>query len=109
MFTLQPVATLVESDTHQAASQHGEDVRACGEDLTACVMRKRTVEAEVVDAVRAEVRQAPLVATGELGRRVKTRVGREDLTVTTREAAVEPISCQERRRVRQGQGEAFLG
>jgi len=49
--TLQEFAPLVGSANRQAASQHLEDFRQCGEDLRAFVLRKRKVDATVVEAV----------------------------------------------------------
>jgi len=47
-FTLQELAALVESENRQAASQHLEDFRQCGEDFRSIVLRQRKVEAPVV-------------------------------------------------------------
>ena len=44
-FTLQELAPLVGSTNRQAASQHLEDFRQCGEDFRAFVLRKRKVDA----------------------------------------------------------------
>jgi hypothetical protein len=43
----------------QAARQPREDLRQCGEDLRAFVLRKRTVDATVVEAVLAALLQTP--------------------------------------------------
>lgn len=99
VFTLQQLAQLVESPNRQAASQHVEDFRACGEDFEQFLRRRRKVDGAVVEAVRAEVMREPLVETTELGRRVTARLGRTDLTGVNIEAALEQVSCAELRRV----------
>ena len=43
LFTLQELAVLVGSANRQAASQHLEDFRQCGEDVRAFVLRKRKI------------------------------------------------------------------
>ena len=62
-FTLQAFAPLVGSPHRQSASQHLEDFRQCGEDFRAFVLRKRKVDATVVDAVLAALLQTPLAAS----------------------------------------------
>src|SRR5690349_14880085 len=47
LFTLQELAVIVDSTNRQAASQHLEDFRQCGEDFRAFVLRKRKVDATV--------------------------------------------------------------
>ena len=46
-FTLQDLAPVVASTNRQAASQHLEDFRQCGEDMRAFVLRQRKVDATV--------------------------------------------------------------
>lgn len=103
LFTLQQLAQVVESDNRQAAGQHLEDFRACGEDVEQFLRRKRKVDVAVVEAVRAEVVRDPLVETTELGRRVQGQLGRVDLSVANIEAALAQVSCVELRRVLRGQ------
>ena len=43
------------SPNRQAASQPLEDVRQCGADMRACVLRKRKVDAAVVEGVWSEL------------------------------------------------------
>src|SRR5262245_16779866 len=93
LFTLQEVATIVGSTNRQAASQHLEDFRQCGADMRAFVLRKRKVDATVVEAVLHELLQTPLAGPTELVPRVNTQLGRQDLTVANIEAALEQISC----------------
>ena len=59
LFTLQELATLVGSPNRQAASQHLEDFRQGGEAMRAFVLRKRTVDATVVEGVLHELLQTP--------------------------------------------------
>jgi hypothetical protein len=66
LFTLQELATIVGSTNRQAASQHLEDFRQCGADLRAFVLRKRKVDAAVVEGVLHELLQTPLAGPTEL-------------------------------------------
>jgi transposase-like protein len=93
LFTLQELAAMVGSANRQAASQHLEDFRQCGEDFRAFVLRKRKVDTTVVDAVLAELLQTPLAGPTELVPRVNAQLGRQDLTVAHIECALEQISC----------------
>lgn len=91
--TLQELAVLVGSANRQAASQHLEDFRQCGEDFRAFVLRKRKVDATVVDGVLRELLQTPLAGPTELVARVNAQLGRDDLTAANIESALEQISC----------------
>lgn len=51
LFTLQELAVLVGSTNRQAASQHLEDFRQCGEDMRGFVLRRRKVDEAVVEGV----------------------------------------------------------
>jgi hypothetical protein len=93
LFTLQELAAMVGSANRQAASQHLEDFRQCGEDFRAFMLRKRKVDATVVDAVLAELLQTPLAGPTELVPRVNAQLGRQDLTVANIECALAQISC----------------
>jgi len=93
LFTLQEFAVIVGSTNRQAASQHLEDFRQCGEDMRAFVLRKRKVDPTVVEGVWHELLQTPLAGPTELGPRVQARLGRDDLTVANIECALEQISC----------------
>jgi transposase-like protein len=92
-FTLQELAPLVGSPHRQAASQHLEDFRQCGEDFRAFVLRKRKVDATVVEAVLAELLHTPLAGPTDLVPRVLARLDRHDLSVANIESALEQISC----------------
>jgi transposase-like protein len=91
--TLQELAVLVGSANRQAASQHLEDFRQCGEDFRAFVLRKRKVDTTVVDGVLRELLQTPLAGPTELVARVNAQLGRDDLTAANIESALEQISC----------------
>src|SRR5215831_6165539 len=93
LFTLQELAVIVGSANRQAASQHLEDFRQCGEDFRAFILRKRKVDATVVEAVLTELLQTPLAGPTELVSRVNARLGRTDLTAANMEGALEQISC----------------
>ena len=91
--TLQELAALVGSANRQAASQHLEDFRQCGEDFRTFVLRKRKVDAAVVEGVFTELLQTPLAGPTELVSRVNGRLGRTDLTAANIQGALEQISC----------------
>src|SRR6266852_2528217 len=91
--TLQDFASIVGSPNRQAASQHLEDFRQCGEDFRAFVLRKRKVDATVVEAVLAELLHTPLAGPTELVPRVQARLVRHDLSVANIASALEQISC----------------
>jgi hypothetical protein len=50
-FTWEELSVIVGRANRQAASQHLEDVRPCGADVRALVLRKRKVDAAGVEAV----------------------------------------------------------
>src|SRR5262249_18262763 len=89
LVTLQALAVIVGSTNRQAASQHLENFRQCGEDMRAFVLRKRKVDPTVVEGVLHELLQTPLAGPTELGPRVQARLGRDDLTVANIECALE--------------------
>src|SRR6516225_6633461 len=101
--TLQDLASIVGSPNRQAASQHLEDFRQCGEDFRAFVLRKRKVDATVVEAVVAEVLHTPLAGPTALVPRVQARLDRHDLSVANIASALEQISCVPVLRVRRRQ------
>jgi hypothetical protein len=84
---------MVGSANRQAASQHLEDFRQCGEDMRACMLRKRKVDATVVEGVVTELLKTPLARPTEWVGRVNAQLGRCDLTVANIESALEQISC----------------
>ena len=92
-------AGIVESPNRQAASEHVEEFRACRENFKGLLTRKRKVDERVVEAVGLELGKDPLIETQELQERVEERLGREDLSVSNIEAALDQISCGELRRV----------
>jgi hypothetical protein len=93
LFTLQELAAIVGRANRQAASQHLEDFRQCGEDRRAFVLRKRKVDATVVAGVLEELLVTPLAGPTEVVNRVNARLGRGDLSVANIEGALEQISC----------------
>src|SRR5712691_7733020 len=92
-FTLQELAPLVGSANRQAASQHLEDFRQCGEDFHAFVLRKRKVDATVVEAVLAALLQTPFAGPTALLARVQQQLDRHDLSAANIESALEQIAC----------------
>jgi transposase-like protein len=93
LYTLQELSGLVGSANRQAASQHLEDFRQCGEDVRAFVLRKRKVDAAVVAAVLPELLKTPLASPAELAPRVNAQLGRHDLSAANIQSALEQISC----------------
>ena len=93
LFTLQELAVLVGSTNRQAASQHLEDFRQCGEDLRGFVLRQRKVDGTVVEGVLHALLQTPLAGPAELAPRVNAQLGRNDLSVANIEGALEQIAC----------------
>ena len=91
LFTHQELALILKSDNRQAASEHAEQFRACGEDFEAFIRRKRKVDEAVVEAVFSELTCDPLCSCEVLGRRVQTRLGRTDLREANIRAAFEQI------------------
>jgi len=83
----------VGSANRQAASQHVEDFRQCGEDFRAFVLRKRKIDASVVEGVWQELQQTPVAGPAELAPRVNAQLGRHDLSAANIEGALEQISC----------------
>ena len=106
LVTWQELAGLVGSANRQAASQHVEDFRQSGEDVRAFILRKRKVDAAVVDGVWHELLPTPLAGPTELVPRVNGRWGRHDLTAANSEGALEQISCVPVRRTLRRQLEA---
>jgi hypothetical protein len=93
LFTLQQLATLVGSTNRQAASQHLEDFRQCGEDVRAFVLRQRKVDAMVVEGVLTELLHTPLAGPTMLAQRVNARLKRSDLTAGNIHSALAQIAC----------------
>ena len=106
LFTLQEFATIVGSTNRQAASQPLEDFRQCGADMRAFVLRKRKVDAAVVEGVLSELLQTPLAGPTAWVPRVNARLSRQDLTVAHIEGALEQIACVPVLRTRRRQWEA---
>ena len=99
LFTLQELSGVVGSRNRQAASEHMERFRGCGEDFGEFIKRRRKVDAEVVEAVEAELLKDPLAGLGELCNRVGERLGREDLNGGNLRAALDRIPFEKLRGV----------
>jgi len=93
VFPLQELARIVGSANRQAASQQLEDFRQCGEDFRAFVLRKRKVDATVVEGVLTALLKTPLASPTELVPRVNAQWRRQDLTVANSQSALEQLSC----------------
>ena len=103
LFTLQELSVLLDSGNRQAASQHLEDFRDCGEDFCETLKRKQKVDDEVVSGVQEILRQEPLLKKAGIVRLINEKLGREDITEANVDAALEQISCKEIRRILQKQ------
>jgi hypothetical protein len=90
--TLQELAPLVGRTNRQAASQPLEALRQGGEDLRAFVLRTRTVEATVVDAVLPALLHTPLAGPAAWAPRVKAPLGRNELRVVNSAEALEQLA-----------------
>lgn len=106
VFTLQELATVLESNNHQAVSQHLDDFRECGEDFLRLLTRQRKVDEQVVGAVNESLRVAPLEKLAKLTYLAKTSLGRDDISQANVTAALEQIGCQELRGILKKQLEA---
>lgn len=90
-FTFQELASIVESPNRQAASEHVEGFRACGEDFGKFLKRQRKVDEEVVEAVYTELCADPLIEISVLRDRVQARLDRSDLSESNMRAALDQI------------------
>lgn len=99
LFTLEALSGIVGSKHRQAASEHTEQFRACGEDFGAFLKRRRKVDEAVVAAVLEAVRTDPVADVEVLRERVQERLGREDLTGANISAALDQISYRQMRGV----------
>lgn len=91
LFTLQQLAFIVESSNRQAASQHVEDFRDCGQDFKRLVTRQRKVDETVVSAVKEELMSDPLASITQLCERTNNRLLRNDLSDANIIAALDQI------------------
>ena len=94
VFTFQELSKVVDSQKRQASSGHVERFRASGSDFLTFLTRKRKVDSEVVEAVSQEALHTPLAETSELQQRVNARLGRNDLSSSNIEVALEQIPFQ---------------
>jgi hypothetical protein len=93
LVTYQELAESVGYPDRRNVQNFLQEFEACEEDLTSYLRRKRKVDAEVVAAVTAEVRQAPLASESALCQRVAGRFPRAELSPANIHAALEQISC----------------
>lgn len=91
LFTLRELAVIVGSKNKQAASQHMEDFRECGERFDCFVIRKRKVDEGVVNAILRELLKNPLAKAGELVGIVNKGLNRNDITVQNILAGIDQI------------------
>jgi transposase-like protein len=103
LFTHQQLAQVVNSSNRQAASNHFELFRACGDDFIDFLSHKRKVDDKVVSAVLTELSTDPLAESGDLQVRVNARLGRDDLSVANINVALEQISAKQIRQPMQKQ------
>jgi transposase-like protein len=101
--TLPEWAGLVGRTNRQAASQHLEEVRQCGAEMRAFVLRQRKVDTTGVEGVLPERLQTPWAGPTALVPRVQARLARQDVSGANMECAVAQISCVPVRRTRRRQ------
>ena len=94
---------MVNSSNRQAASNHLELFRACGDDFIRFLSHKRKVDEKVVSAVLTELKTDPLASGRDLQTCVNGRLGRYNLSVANINMALEAISAKEIRTVMQQQ------
>lgn len=94
LFTLQELAAVLGSRNRQAASQHVEDFRACGEDFRSFLTRQGKVDADVIACVQQALEKEPLLEVAALVERVHKESGRTDITEDNVRVALEQISCR---------------
>ena len=68
-----------------------EDER--GEDVRTFILRKRKMDATVVEEILQALLRTPLAGPAELALRVNAQLGRNDLSAANIESALEQISC----------------
>jgi len=93
--TFQELSPLFESENRQAASQHVEDFRDCGEDFLDFLKRRRKIDEEVTEVVKKVLREAPLLENHEIARRVNLELGRSDIAPSNMTEALKQIGCNE--------------
>lgn len=103
LFTLQELALVVGSSNRQAASEHVEQFRGCGEDFGKFIRRQRKVDQQVVEAVEQGLFKDPLADVEVLRRRVEVGLGRTDLSEQNIRVALDQISYGQMRGVLRGQ------
>ena len=106
VFSQEQIAQAIpdfEGKTRQGVDDQERRFRESGGNLLAYLTRQRKVNAEVVEAVRSEIRQCPLRETGELVVSVNHRLARHDLNAENIRVALEAISLREVRPVLRAQ------
>lgn len=99
LFIFEELAEIVESQNRQAASQHIEDFRECGEDFGDFLKRRKKVDDEIVEAVRSLILKEPLTPATELCKQVNELLNRSDISPPNVDAALKEIGCNEIRSV----------
>ncbi|MFH1097858.1 MAG: hypothetical protein V1749_10230 [Candidatus Desantisbacteria bacterium] len=94
LYTHSTLSAIVGSKNRQASSSYMEEFRDCGEDIFACLSRKRKVDKIVVEVVAEELKKHPLAKTKELCDAANSHLNREDLTEANIDAALEQIPCK---------------
>lgn len=109
VFKMKELCAILESEKRQAANQHIEDFRNCGEDFLNLLTRQKKVDERVVAAIGTGLHADPLANLESLANQANEQLGRQDITVANVTAALEQISCQELRMIfkkRLAQGQA---
>ncbi len=99
LFSMQELATILESEDRQAAHQKLKLFKDCGEDFRFFLRRQKKVDEQVIEAVEESLKEAPLAKDANLAYRANEKLGKEDITVNNVYTALEQISCKEIREI----------
>ena len=91
VFTFRELSVFFGGNNRQSASGHVERFRKCGSDFLRFLMRKRKVDAQVVESVTQALLHDPLAEIGELQQRVNANLGRDNLSAANIKVALEQI------------------
>ena len=94
---------MVNSSNRQAASNHLELFRTCGDGFIQFLSHKRKVDEKVVSTVLTQLKTDPLASGRDLQTRVNGRLGWDNLSVANINVALEAISAKEIRTAMQKQ------
>lgn len=105
LFTYQQLAEVFGYAHRQNMQNFWQEFEHAEEDLFRYLLRKRKVEASVIEAVTEVVRQHPLADAVQICREVSARLNRPELTPANMRTALEDVPCTVIRPVLQQQWE----